>query len=45
MLEYVKNITNQIYNNTKYCDLKYTLKIKNSSLLILCQQFLNQTDF
>jgi len=42
-LKYVKNITNQIYKNSKYCNIKYTLEIKNSSLLILCQQFLNQT--
>ena len=43
-LKYVKNITNQIYNNTKPCDFKYKLLIKNSSLLILCQQFLFDID-
>ena len=46
LLYYVNNITNQIYNNTKYCNLKYTLEIKNSNLLILCQQFLyNDSSF
>ena len=40
-LKYVKNITNQIYINTKSCNIKYELLIDNPNLLILCRQFLN----